>query len=80
MAYDSSGDPWFRVGDIVTRDGSDRQRVISTNGDDHYAPQLIVVECIKPRRLLDAPLLRRRKAPIRCSSSAHRSAPTQTQH
>lgn len=39
--------PHFRVGDIVTRDGTDLQRVISTNGDDQHAPDMIAVECIK---------------------------------
>lgn len=39
--------PHFRVGDIVTRDGADLQRVISTNGDDQQGPDMIEVECIR---------------------------------
>jgi hypothetical protein len=39
--------PHFRVGDIVTRGGTDRHRVISTNGDDECAPDMIEIECIK---------------------------------
>ncbi len=46
-AYDSYGAPHFRVGDIVTRDGTDRQRVIETDGTDDYAPTTITVVCIK---------------------------------
>lgn len=37
----------FQVGDIVTRDGTDRHRVIATNQDDpRYAADLIDVECL----------------------------------
>ncbi|MBN8973151.1 MAG: hypothetical protein J0H51_14180 [Rhizobiales bacterium] len=46
-ACDSQGNPIFRVGDIVTRDGSDRQRVIGTDADGDDAPTTITVECIK---------------------------------
>ncbi|MDO9442562.1 MAG: hypothetical protein Q7T73_16875, partial [Beijerinckiaceae bacterium] len=35
----------FKVGDIVTRDGTDRQRVVETDGDT--PPTTITVECIK---------------------------------
>jgi hypothetical protein len=39
--------PGFQPGDLVTRDGTDVHRVISTNGDDRHAPDMIEVECIK---------------------------------
>lgn len=39
--------PGFQPGDIVTRDGTDVQRVVSTDGTDTYEPQMIEVECIK---------------------------------
>ncbi|WP_398482528.1 hypothetical protein [Tardiphaga sp.] len=35
----------FKVSDIVTRDGSDRQRVVETDG--HSPPMTITVECIR---------------------------------
>ena len=46
-AYDSYGAPIFRVGDIVSRDGSDRHRVIEVDNDDGDTPLTITVECIK---------------------------------
>lgn len=41
------GQPWFRVGDLVTRDGTDIHRVTDTNGSDEYPPDLIDVVCVK---------------------------------
>lgn len=40
---------WFVVGDIVTRDGTDRQEVIETNQDDdwRYAPDAFTVRCTR---------------------------------
>jgi hypothetical protein len=46
-AFDSYGAPLFCVGDIVTRDGSDRQRVIETDAVGDEAPVTITVECIR---------------------------------
>jgi hypothetical protein len=46
-ASDGYGAPHFCVGDIVTRDGSDRQRVIETDADGDNAPFTITVECIR---------------------------------
>jgi hypothetical protein len=46
-AFSSNGEPHFHVGDIVTRDGTDRQRVVETDGDDDCPPTTITVECIK---------------------------------
>lgn len=46
-AHDRNGNPVFRVGDIVTRDGTDRQRVIETDAEGDHAPFTITVECIK---------------------------------
>jgi hypothetical protein len=38
----------FKIGDIVTRDGTDRQRIISTDADSpEDDPDLIEVECIQ---------------------------------
>jgi hypothetical protein len=44
----------FRVGDLVTRDGTDVHRVIEADWIDGYAPDLITVECVKePLGFLD---------------------------
>lgn len=37
----------FKVGDIVSRDGSDRQKVIEVN---EFPPDMIHVECIREPR------------------------------
>jgi hypothetical protein len=41
---------WFRVGDVVTRDGTDEHLVVGSNEDPNrpYPPDLIDVVCIKP--------------------------------
>ena len=47
-------DGHFRVGDLVTRDGTDIHRVIEAEWENGYAPDLITVECIKePLGFLD---------------------------
>lgn len=44
----------FVVGDIVTRDGTDEQRVLSTDGDAEHHPTTITVLCTKePKRYVD---------------------------
>lgn len=42
-------DWWFVVGDIVTRDGVDEHLILDTfeEGEKDYAPDLILVRCIK---------------------------------
>ena len=39
--------PGINVGDIVSRSGDDRQKVLSTNGGPEFEPDMIEVECIK---------------------------------
>lgn len=39
-------EPNFKVGDLVSRDGSDVQRIIKTNATPDSAPDLITVICI----------------------------------
>lgn len=40
-------DRYFQVGDLVTRDGTDVQRVIKVFGADGYPPERMVVVCVK---------------------------------
>ncbi|MEL6061894.1 MULTISPECIES: hypothetical protein [unclassified Methylobacterium] len=44
---DRFGNRFFKVGDLVTRDGTDIHRVVEHNGSDGYAPDAFTVVCVK---------------------------------
>lgn len=45
--FDDDENPWFQVGDLVSRDGTDVHRVTGTNASERYAPDLIDVVCVR---------------------------------
>jgi len=46
----SGGSADIRVGDIVSRDGTDRHRVLATNACDGMLPDMVKLECIGEAR------------------------------
>jgi hypothetical protein len=44
---DRWGHRFFKVGDLVTRDGTDIHRVVEHNGSEGYPPDAFTVVCVK---------------------------------